>query len=185
MYAQSDDTFTRMTEAEYLAFADEQDEKYEYVDGYVYAMSGGSVRHGIITVNISTRLNLALEDRDCSVTSPDTRVQVVSASKITYRYPDVTVFCGPPDYVEGRTDTIQSPTLVVEVLSPGTALVDRNQKLGEYTAIDSLMAYLLVSQDKMNVDRYLRHEDGQWLYQSVTGEAATVTVPPLGVTLRL
>ncbi len=109
-----------MTEAEYLAFEAESEFKHEFSRGNVYAMTGASLRHGIITVNVSTHLNNQLADRDCTVTSPDVRVYI--ASKQAYRYPDVTIFCGDPVYIEGRTDTITNPVMLVEVLSPGTAL---------------------------------------------------------------
>lgn len=175
MYAaQPNDEIQRMTEAEYLAFEEQSEEKHEYSRGRIYAMTGGSVRHGVITMNIGTHLNNQLRDRDCSVTSPDVRVHV--ASRRAYRYPDVTVFCGDPAYVEGRTDTITNPTLLVEVLSPGTALLDRNDKLTDYTQIDSLQAYVLVAQDTAKVEVFQRHEGGRWLYEYVTGLDAEIEV---------
>jgi Uma2 family endonuclease len=184
MYAEHlSDDLPPMTEAEYLAFADEQDWKYEYSGGRVYAMSGGSVRHGVITMSAGTHLSNLLRDDDCTVTSPDVRVHIVS--RRAYRYPDVTVFCGDPVYREGRTDTITNPVLLVEVLSPGTALTDRNQKLTEYTQIESLQAYVLVSQDEPKVEVYQRDESGKWLYEYVTGMDAEITVSVSGADLRL
>ncbi len=131
-----DDDFSWMTEAEYLAFADTQEIKYEYQNGEIVAMTGGSVWHGVITGNTITHLNNQLGERDCTVTSPDVRVHI--AAKRAYRYPDVTLFCGEPAYVEGRTDTITNPALLVEVFSPGTAKTDHTDKLAEYTQIDTL-----------------------------------------------
>lgn len=184
MYAeQLNNNLPRMTEAEYLAFADEQEFKYEYSRGHVYAMTGGSVWHGVITANTSTHLNNQLGERDCIVTSPDVRVYI--ASRQAYRYPDVTMFCGDPAYLEGRTDTVTNPTLLVEVLSPGTALIDHNDKLAEYTRIESLQAYVLVSQDEPKVEVYRRHEAGQWLYTYVTGLDAEIDISLLGDDLRL
>ena len=183
MVAAQPENANAISEAEYLAFADAQTEKYEYRDGYVYAMSGGSVRHGTITVNLSTQLNLQLANRDCTVTSPDIRVHI--ASKHAYRYPDVTVFCGEPIYVQGRTDTISNPAVLVEVLSPSTALIDRNEKLTEYMQIASLGAYLLAWQNEPKIGRYQRHESGEWLYREVSGLEAKIEVPSVGCTLSL
>ena len=183
MYAEQLDTPQPMTEAEYLAFADEQDEKYEYRDGYVYAMVGGTANHSIITVNTSTQFNVQLSDRNCTVTSPDLRVYI--ASKQTYRYPDVAVFCGEMDYLQNRRDTLTNPTVLVEVLSPSTAQTDYNEKLTEYTQIESLQAYLLISQDTPKVERFLRAESGQWLYDYALGLDSEIAVPPVGCTLAL
>ncbi len=172
-----------MTEAAYLEFEAGSEIKHEYRQGYVYAMTGGSVRHGIITMNIGTQLNIQLGDRNCSVTSPDVRVYI--ASKGAYRYPDVTVFCGDPAYVQSRTDTISNPVVLVEVLSPGTALKDRNEKLVEYTQIETLHAYLLVAQDEARVERFMRHETGEWLYSIVSGLDSEIILPTIDCTLAL
>jgi Uma2 family endonuclease len=183
MHAEQTDEPTAMSEAEYLAFADEQEIKYEYRDGQIYAMTGAAVRHNIITANTIGHLIVQLANRDCTVTSSDTRVHI--ASKGAYRYPDVTVFCGEPVYFVGRDDTITNPALLVEVLSPGTALKDRNDKLLEYTQIETLNAYLLVAQDEARVERYLRQESGDWLYTVVNGLDGSIAVPTLDCTLAL
>ncbi len=172
-----------MSEAEYLAFADAQETKYEYKRGRVYAMSGGSVRHGVLTMSVGRHIDNLLGDRKCSVTSPDVRVHI--ASKRTYRYPDVTVFCGDPQFYEGRTDTITNPVMLVEVLSPESAVRDYNEKLEEYTQIETLQAYLLVSQDQPKVALFWRNEAGQWIYEYASGNDAEITVPLMGEALRL
>lgn len=172
-----------MSEEEYLAFADEQEIKYEYCRGRVYAMTGASVRHNIVCANAIIHIGNQLSDQDCTVTSSDTRVHI--ASKDRYRYPDVTVFCGEAGYLEGRTDTITNPILLVEVSSPGTELKDRNEKLEEYTQIETLQAYLLVAQDQAKVELFTRHESGQWLFSIITGMDGEVALPALDCTLAL
>ena len=180
--AQSDDRL-RMTEAQYLAFADAQEFKYEYSRGIAYAMTGASVRHNTITANVIVQIGNQLAQRDCTVTSSDTRVQI--ASKQAYRYPDVTVFCGAAAYLLGRSDTITNPVLLVEVLSPATALYDYNEKLEEYTQIETLEAYVLVTQDAPKVEVFRRYQADKWLYEHVTGLEAEISIPLLGGELRL
>lgn len=165
-----------MTEADYLAFEAESEFKHEFSRGYVYAMTGASVRHGIIG-----HLNTQLSHRNCTVTSSDVRVHI--ARKNTFRYPDVTVFCGDPAYAAGRTDTLTNPVVVVEVLSPNTALTDCNEKLMEYTQVETLHTYLLVAQDEARIECYRRHETGEWLYNIVTGEAGEIALPAIDCTL--
>ncbi len=171
-----------MTVEEYFAFAEEQEIKYEYKGGYVYSMAGGTIRHAIITSSINRHLGNSLDESDCTVTSSDARVQVAENA---YRYPDVTVFCGQAGYVEGRTDTLTHPVLLVEVVSPSSAALDYGEKLKEYTQRPSLQAYILVAQDEVKAERYLRQPSGEWLYQLETALEGQITVPPLGVTLAL
>ncbi len=178
-----DDGSTRMTEAEYLAFADGQELKHEYKQGRVYAMTGASVRHNIISASVIIHLGSQLAAQDCTVTTSDTRVHI--ASKAAYRYPDVTVFCGEPAYLKGRTDTVTNPILLVEVLSPRTAIHDYNEKLEEYTQIESLQAYVIIAQDAPKVEVFRRHEQDKWLYEYATGLESAIDIPIVGITLRL
>ncbi len=177
------ETAIRMTEEEYLAFADEQEEKWEWGDGYAYAMVGGTVNHGIITANLIIHLGSQLADKDCTVTSSDVRVHLAKYNK--YRYPDVTIFCGEPDYLEGRSDTLTNPAVLVEVISPSSVATDRNEKLTEYTQIKSLEAYVLVSQGEPRIEVFRRFEGEQWLYEYANGLEGQMEVPSLGCVLAL
>lgn len=183
MYATQPQDPLYMTEAEYLAFEEASETRHEYSRGKIYAMTGGSLRHSILIATVITQLGIQLADRNCTVTSPDTRVHI--ASKGTYRYPDVTVFCGDPVYLEDRTDTILNPVVLVEVASPITALLDCSDKLLEYLQIDTLQAYLLVSQHEPLIERYLRHESGDWLYSIARGLDSAISIPEIGCTLPL
>jgi Uma2 family endonuclease len=183
MYALKSPEFTPMSEAEYLALPPTEGGRYEYRRGRVYAMTGGTYHHAIITVNLSTQLNLLLSETDCAVASPDMRIHI--AGQEAYRYPDISVICGPPVYLPGRTDTITNPVALVEVLSPSSALLDHNDKLAEYTQIASVNLYLLVAQDRARVERYQRHDNGEWLYAAASGLEAEIALPPLGITLAL
>jgi Uma2 family endonuclease len=183
MVALKSPDFTPMSEAEYLALPPTEGARYEYRRGRVYAMTGGTYHHAVITVNLSTQLNLLLSETDCAVASPDLRIHI--ASQDAYRYPDVSVICGPPLYLPGRTDTITNPVALVEVLSPSNALLGHNDKLAEYTQIEGLNLYLLVAQDRLRVERYQRHDDGEWLYAAVSGLEAEIALPSLGITLAL
>ncbi len=97
----------------------------------------------------------------------------------------MTVFCGEPTCVQERTDTIVNRIVLVEVLSPGTALMDRNEQLMEYTQIDTLDTYLLVAQDGAGIERYMRHERGQWRYPRVSGLDADIALPSIDCTPAL
>jgi len=85
------------------------------------------------------------------------RVQVDAGRR--YTYPDVVAVCGEPSFVDGTLDTLTNPALIVEVLSPTTEAYDRGEKFLHYRGIDSLQEYVLVAQDRVQVDRFLRTAD--------------------------
>jgi Uma2 family endonuclease len=172
-----------MTEAEYLAFADEQEYKYEYANGQVIAMAGASDNHKTIAVNITTTLNIQMRETNCRVHASDARVYI--DSKATYRHPDATVYCGDPVYAQGRTDTITNPVMLVEVMSPGTEYIDRGQKLTEYTQMESLQAYVLIAQDEPRVEIFRRQTVNKWQYEHVSGLDAELAVQVQGYEIRL
>jgi len=181
------ETPLRMSEAEYLAFEEQSDIKHEFRKGWVYAMTGASVRHNVISGNMIRHLGNLLVDKGCSVSTSDTRIHI--PHKGIYRYPDVSVFCGTPELVDKRVDTIANPVLLVEVLSPSTSVTDYNEKLEEYTQIPSLKAYLIVSQHTPKVEWLLREDSGKWLYDVVSGNDGAlngeISLLPFDVTLTL
>ena len=183
MYAEHKDDLPTMSVAEYLAFADDKDSKYEHKAGRVYAMAGASVRHNTIVASTVMHLGNLLNDRDCTVNASDTRVKIKGAT--AFRYPDVTVFCDDPAYWEQRVDTITNPVILVEVLSPGTAVSDYNEKLEEYVQLKSLQVYIIIAQDKPKIEVYWRDDAGKWTYEIATELEATLEVPALDRILHL
>ena len=136
------------------------DTRYEYLDGYVYMMSGGSANHATISGNIYALLKSLLRGSPCRAYNSDVKVSV---SEKRYFLPDVTVTCDPRD--RGTVDFIQSPRLVVEVLSPSTEARDRGRKLQCYLACPSIEQYLLVDARSMRIDTY-RKEQSKWIYDA-------------------
>lgn len=136
------------------------DTRYEYLDGYVYMMSGGSANHAAISGNIYAILKNALRGGPCRVYNSDMKVRV---SEQRYFHPDVTVSCDSRD--RGTTSVLQSPRLVVEVLSPGTEARDRGRKLQCYLACPSIEEYLLVDSRSMRIEMY-RKEQRKWIYEA-------------------
>ncbi len=173
----------KLTEDEYLAFDRHHDIKHEFINGEVVAMTGASWKHNIICANTSAALHSQLTDSPCIVTASDMRLKIAASS--TYRYPDVMVVCDDPQFIDDRSDTVLNPVILIEVLSPSTALVDRNEKLREYRQIDSLQAYILLSQDSSRAERYLRQDPQNWLYTDITGLGTHIELTSIGCTLAL
>lgn len=150
------------------------DTRYEYLDGYVYMMSGGSANHATISGNIYAILKSLLRGGPCRAYNSDMKVRV---SEKRYFHPDVTVSCDARD--RGTADFIQSPRLVVEVLSPSTEAFDRGRKLQCYTACPTIEEYLLVDSRSMRIEIY-RKEQKKWTYEAFeTGDE--VNLASLGV----
>ncbi len=174
-----------MTQEEYFDLCDESDIRYEYVNGEVLAMTGASVRHNTIIHNIDRSLGNQLGNKDCVINTNETRVQVDSKSSISYRFPDIIVVCGKVEFMENRNDTILNPTVLIEVLSPATALIDRNQKFDEHTQLLSLEEYVLVSQDEFKIERFLRQDADNWLYTRISGLDGIIKLPSIDCELDL
>ena len=151
-----------MTPDEYLAWASTQPERYEYLNGMVYAMTGGTLPHNDIALNLYRALYPHLKQRGCRVNLADARVHVQAAN--AYFYPDVVVSCADRD--RAATDAIREPILIVEILSTTTAGYDRGDKFKRYRQLPSLREYLLVDSTQVSVDRYHLNDTGEWVLTS-------------------
>ena len=147
-----------MTAAEYLTWEPTQEERYEYWDGEVVAMSGGTRNHNRISGNFFRILDDALLNRSCDVYIADVKVQVEPGQK--YFYPDVVVTC---DERDDNTQFVQFPCLIIEVLSPSTEAIDRGIKFARYRQFTSLQEYVLVQADRYHVEVFRRNDRGQWV----------------------
>ncbi len=162
----------KMTVEEYLEWEPQQDVRYEYVYGEVFAMTGGTIPHNDIALNLYTALRPHLRSRGCRVNVSDVKVQANFQNQ--YYYPDVIVSCDPQD-INARK-FIQNPKLLVEVLSPSTSAKDRGEKFTYYLTIPSLQEYILIDSEKISVERYCRGEGRMWLYYRYTaGDIITLS----------
>ena len=150
---------TLYTPEEYISLERKATRKSEYLSGEILAMSGASLAHTRITLDIATELNIQLRGQKCEVVTNDMRVKTTPI--VSYFYPDVVVFCGEPLFEDETFDTLLNPVVIIEVLSPSTEAYDRGEKFEYYQQIASLKEYILVSQDKVHVEHY-RLQGIQW-----------------------
>ncbi len=148
---------------EYLALERATGQRHEFVDGFAYAMSGGTLAHGRLSAAMVGLLFNVLRPGKgrCRVYSADGKVHVVARGN-SY-YPDVSVVCGPAETAPRDRNAITNPVLLVEVLSEGTEAADRGRKFLDYQRIPSLRHYLLVSQDEHRVEYFRRNDDDSWV----------------------
>ncbi len=148
-----------MSVEEYLEFdRNAPDARYEYIDGVVTMLAGGTTNHSRISVNVVSQLHSALRGTPCQVFNSDLRVSI---SRTRYVLPDASVSCDPRD-LEEESDIISSPCVIVEVLSPSTEATDRGKKFRYYQSCPSIQEYILISTQEQAVDVYRRASDNLW-----------------------
>jgi len=153
--------YTPVSEQEYLRLEAQSPIKHEYVNGEMFAMSGGTLRHNTIALNIAAVLKSHLRDTPCRAFMNDVQVHIENTH--SYYYPDLLVSCARgARTMDLSAVTVDDPVLVIEVLSPSTEATDRREKLLAYRTVSSLAEYMLISQDGARVEIHRRRGDIRW-----------------------
>ena len=168
---------------EYFRIDEDTEYRNEYYRGEIFAMSGGTANHNRIAGNIFGELYSKLANGPCEAFISDLRILVERAE--LYTYPDVAVVCGPLKFVEGRTDTITNPIVIVEVLSPSTESYDRGKKFEFYRGLDTLRDYVLIDQDRLYVEHFSHAGDRQWMLRVFDDAADVLDLESIGVQIAL
>lgn len=155
-------SYDYISPAEYLQEEESSPIKHEYRQGQVYAMAGASNTHVVITGNVFAMLRNHLRGSGCQAYISDTKAHIESMD--IYYYPDVIVSCDQRD--KTFSNFLRYPCLIIEVLSPTTEAFDRGDKFADYRYLNSLREYVLVSQNRMNVEIFRRNSEGQWVFYS-------------------
>lgn len=148
----------KLTPVEYFAWEEQQLCRHEYINGEVYAMSGGTQNHSRIALKVAALLDNHLSNGSCRVFNSDCRVNLAGSND--YTYPDASVSCDPRD--KTSVQYITYPCLIVEVLSESTEAYDRGNKFFRYRQNSQLQDYILVSSQEIAIDLYRKSNDGRW-----------------------
>jgi len=173
---------TKVSEEEYLALDRAAEVRSEYLDGEMWAMSGVSLAHARIQLNLYNALQPALREKGCEVLPSDFRVRL---SRRTYVYPDVTIVCGKPLLADEPQDILLNPAAVFEILSPTTEAYDRGAKFQHYLRVDSLKDYILVDQSNTRLEHYARGSAGAWTFRAYERLDDELKIDAIGVSLPL
>ena len=173
----------KLTPQEYLALERQAPYKSEYYNGEVFAFAGASESHNLIVSNVLTLFNLQLKTRSCKVYPSDMRVKVSETG--LYTYPDITVVCGEAELEDEHLDTLLNPTVIVEVLSPSTEKGDRIVKFAHYRRMLSMKEYLLIAQDSVRLEQYVRQIDGRWLLSEYSDLEVAAGIQSIGCELPM
>jgi Uma2 family endonuclease len=161
---------------EFLVWARDQPDRYEYAGGVVTMMTGESAAHATIAMNLAFALRQALCGTGCRPFASDMKVIANNA----VRYPDISVTCRP---IGDRADNISDAILIIEVISPSTEREDRGRKKFDYFATPSIRQYAIIEQDTRRIDLYTR-TDTSWTDEIVEGDAV-LRLSSIGVEVTL
>lgn len=164
---------------EYLRREAKATRRHEYVAGIVCEMAGASRNHTRLTKNLHGMLYRALGEGPCENLDQDVKVWI--AARSVYYYPDATISC-PPNFVDDAAGVIDNPTVIVEVLSPGTRALDQGPKFADYRTLPSFRDYVMIDSETMRVE-VLSLEGGVWNTRAITDGKALL--PSVGVEIDL
>jgi Uma2 family endonuclease len=169
---------------EYFALEGASDARWEYWKGDIYCMSGGTPEHGIISSNLHASLAFALRGGPCRALTSDTAIW--TPANPPYKYPDASAVCGELQFkrIDG-VGALTNPVVIVEVLSPSTAVRDHEAKFTLYQTITTFREYLLVAQDEPRVTHYIRKTDDAWERRDVTDVEASLLLESVGCSLTM
>ena len=148
--------------------------KYELLDGQIVAMTGGTKAHNLIALGLFTEID-GQKEEGCRLYVADVKLRIDRERRVNDKdnsaYPDVMLACGE----EGSELYEESPVLLAEVLSDSTARNDKGEKREKYLAIESLQAYLILSQTEVMVTVYQRCGD-EWVKSFHLGKETDLEV---------
>ena len=153
--------YTTYSESDYLAYEAQSPVRHEYIAGEIFAMTGASIRHNVIALNLASALRTHLKGTPCRALIEGVKLRL--RKEQSYFYPDVMVTCEDRlQELDSQQQIVEAPLVVIEILSPTTEATDRREKLRAYRTLPSLKEYLLVSQEQAQVEIYRRRGDIGW-----------------------
>lgn len=173
---------SRYTPEHYLTLERQAKHRSEYINGSIVAMAGASRQHNLIAGNVFGELRTQLRGRPCEAYINDMRVKISVTG--LYTYPDVAALCGEPQFEDSHVDTLLNPSVIVEVLSESTEAYDRGEKFAHYRRLESLRDYVLIAQDKVRVEHYVRQGD-QWVLSEANALTSTIHLSSINCKLAL
>ena len=168
---------------EYLAMERASDQKHEYYDGFIIAMSGARLKHNQIVGNLISKVGNYLEDKECKILPSDMRV--CTPNRDTYLYPDASIVCGKPELEDDKFDTLKNPCVVFEVWSPSTQKNDIGYKLNYYQHIPSLLEYIMIDSAKSFAQVVRKQQDGAWRFEDITDSSGEVFIQTINFKISL
>jgi Uma2 family endonuclease len=159
---------------EYLTLEESAEYRSEYRNGEIVPMTGGSINHNQIIINLIIALGLALRQQDYLIYTSDLRLWIPRYQQ--YTYPDILIIKGEPIFQEGRTDIVTNPSIIFEILSKSTSSRDRGDKFTYYRSISEFQEYILIDQYQFHIEQFSKTSEGNWLFKESDDEDGVLTL---------
>lgn len=180
--------FSKISVEEYLKHEEDSQQKYEYHNGQIFALAGGTIHHGLLCANIYSELRNELKKSNSNYKplSSEIKLHVKSLKYDSFLYPDTMVVCGDIQTSETNNHAVKNPVLIVEVLSKSTAEYDRGDKFYMYRQIPTLQEYVLIEQDKYVVDiHYKSAKSDLWQITRIQGRDSIVHLQSIDISISM
>ena len=177
------DKKTIATVEEYFELEFSSEERYEYADGEIRLLAGGTPNHNFLVGNLLVVLKPLLKNRSYGIFVLAQRLWLPERN--IYTYPDIMVLEKPIQLQEGRDDTVINPCLIAEVLSKSTKDYDHGEKFIAYRTMETFQEYLLIDQYRVHVEHYVRTAANQWLLSEYKDPEVTLTLSSVDVQLKI
>ncbi len=159
------------------------EEKHEYYQGEVFAMSGPSFNHHEIFSNVFGQLCSKLDGTECKPYGSGLRIHI--PANTWYTYPGISIVCGKKETIDDKKDTATNPTVIIEILSKTTRNYDRGNKFAFYRQIATLKEYILIDAESTSVEQFSKEDDGTWLLTGYKNINSLFAIPVLNLPLTL
>ena len=166
---------------EYLEVEKTSEEKHEFYRGEIFVMSGSKVSHNTIAVNLTVLLGQKLKGKSCKPFNSDQRIYIPENSLFTY--PDISIICGEILTLNNDDWNILNPSVIIEVLSPGTKDYDRGGKFKLYRDINTLKEYILVDTETISIEVFRINDNGYWQLEEYKKIDSTLLVKAVQISI--
>jgi Uma2 family endonuclease len=173
----------KLTIEEYLQFENGSEQKHEFYNGEVFAMAGASPRHNKIFSNLFIALGITLKGKPCQPYGSDMRIHVPENSLFTY--PDISIICGDIVSSDKDSDSVVSPTVLIEILSPSTREYDRGSKFKLYRDIPTLREFILIDSESINIEAFRINANIHWELEEYKELSQTLAIPAVAINISL
>lgn len=174
---------TNISISDYIKIEEESDAKYEFHDGSIFAMAGGTINHGLIIGNAFSAVKAALKsNKNCTSLTSEIKLHIEQLNKFVY--PDGMVVCGDIERAKKDSNSITNPAVIIEVLSHSTESYDRGDKFYFYRQIPSLKEYILIDQYQAKIEVYNRHGD-MWQIRRLEGIDKMLEITSINIEIAL
>lgn len=166
---------------EYLAFERTSQEKHEYFDGYILAMSGARLKNNQVAANLMIDIGSFLKNKNCQVLS--SAMRVATPARDAYMYPDLTIVCDGPKLEDEKFDTLLNPAVIFEIWSPSTQNQDKGYKLIHYKNIPSLKEYIMIDMANRLIHLMRKEADGAWRFEEINDTIRELQIQTINLTI--